>query len=129
MPENLFIIGMMNTADRGLALIDYALRRRFAFFDMKPALDAPGFLAMLQDTGNEKLGALVDAVREINKDPALGKGFCIGHSYFCMQQGVTEEDVHGIARFEIEPLIAEYWFDDQQRVRKLTDKLEGVFNA
>lgn len=132
-PENLFIIGMMNTADRGLALIDYALRRRFAFFDMKPALDAPGFLAMLQDTGNEKLGALVDAVREINKeiekDPALGKGFCIGHSYFCMQQGVTEEDVHGIARFEIEPLIAEYWFDDQQRVRKLTDKLEGVFNA
>lgn len=132
-PKNLFIIGMMNTADRGLALIDYALRRRFAFFDMKPALDAPGFLAMLQDTGNEKLGALVDAVREINKeiekDPALGQGFCIGHSYFCMQQGVTEEDVHGIARFEIEPLIAEYWFDDQQRVRKLTDKLEGVFNA
>lgn len=132
-PENLFIIGMMNTADRGLALIDYALRRRFAFFDMKPALDAPGFLTMLQNTGNEKLGALVDAVREINKeiekDPALGQGFCIGHSYFCMQQGVTDEDVHGIARFEIEPLIAEYWFDDQQRVRKLTDKLEGVFNA
>lgn len=132
-PENLFIIGMMNTADRGLALIDYALRRRFAFFDMKPALDAPGFLAMLQDTGNEKLGALVDAVREINKeiekDPALGQGFCIGHSYFCMQQGVTDEDVHGIARFEIEPLIAEYWFDDQQKVRKLTDKLESVFNA
>lgn len=131
--KNLFIIGMMNTADRGLALIDYALRRRFAFFDMKPALDAPGFLTMLQNTGNEKLGALVDAVREINKeiekDPALGQGFCIGHSYFCMQQGVTDEDVHGIARFEIEPLIAEYWFDDQQRVRKLTDKLEGVFNA
>ena len=132
-PENLYIIGMMNTADRGLALIDYALRRRFAFFDMKPALDAPGFLAMLQDTGNEKLGALVDAVREINKeiekDLALGQGFCIGHSYFCVQNGVTDEDVHGIARFEIEPLIAEYWFDDQQKVRKLTDKLESVFNA
>ena len=132
-PKNLFIIGMMNTADRGLALIDYALRRRFAFFDMKPALDTPGFLAMLQDTGNEKLSALVDAVREVNKeiekDPALGQGFCIGHSYFCAQKGVTDEDVHGIARFEIEPLIAEYWFDDQQKVRKLTDKLESVFNA
>lgn len=132
-PENLFIIGMMNTADRGLALIDYALRRRFAFFDMRPALDAPGFLAMLQDAGNEKLSALVDAVREVNKeiekDPALGQGFCIGHSYFCVQNGVTDEDVHGIARFEIEPLIAEYWFDDQQKVRKLTDKLESVFNA
>lgn len=132
-PENLYIIGMMNTADRGLALIDYALRRRFAFFDMRPALDAPGFLAMLQDAGNEKLSALVDAVREVNKeiekDPALGQGFCIGHSYFCVQNGVTDEDVHGIARFEIEPLIAEYWFDDQQKVRKLTDKLESVFNA
>lgn len=132
-PKNLYIIGMMNTADRGLALIDYALRRRFAFFDMKPALDTPGFLAMLQDTGNEKLSALVDAVREVNKeiekDPALGQGFCIGHSYFCAQKGVTDEDVHGIARFEIEPLIAEYWFDDQQKVRKLTDKLESVFNA
>lgn len=132
-PENLFIIGMMNTADRGLALIDYALRRRFAFFGMDPALDAPGFLAMVQDAGNEKLGALVDAVREVNKeiekDPALGQGFCIGHSYFCVQNGVTDEDVHGIARFEIEPLIAEYWFDDQQKVRKLTDKLESVFNA
>lgn len=132
-PKNLFIIGMMNTADRGLALIDYALRRRFAFFDMKPALDAPGFLTMLQNTGNEKLGALVDAVREVNKeiekDPALGQGFCIGHSYFCVQNGVTDEDVHGIARFEIEPLIAEYWFDNQQKVRKLTDKLESVFNA
>lgn len=132
-PENLYMIGMMNTADRGLALIDYALRRRFAFFDMNPALDAPGFLAMVQDAGNEKLGALVDAVREVNKeiekDPALGQGFCIGHSYFCVQNGVTDEEVHGIARFEIEPLIAEYWFDDQQKVRSLTDKLESVFNA
>lgn len=132
-PQNLYIIGMMNTADRGLALIDYALRRRFAFFDMKPALDAPGFLAMLQKVGNEKLNALVDKVREVNKeiekDPALGQGFCIGHSYFCVREGITDEDVHGIARFEIEPLIAEYWFDDQQKVRKLTDSFESVFNA
>lgn len=124
---------MMNTADRGLALIDYALRRRFAFFDMKPALDAPGFQAMLQKANNKKLSVLVDRVREINrdieKDPALGKGFCIGHSYFCVSESITDADVHGIARFEIEPLIAEYWFDDQQRVRTLTDKLEGVFNA
>lgn len=132
-PENLFIIGMMNTADRGLALIDYALRRRFAFFDMKPALDASGFQTMLQKADSKKLVALVDAVREVNKeiekDSALGQGFCIGHSYFCVREGVTDEDVHGIARFEIEPLIAEYWFDDQQKVRKLTDKLESVFNA
>lgn len=132
-PENLFIIGMMNTADRGLALIDYALRRRFAFFDMKPAIDASGFQTMLQKAGNKKLVALVDKVREVNteieKDQALGQGFCIGHSYFCVREGITDEDVHGIARFEIEPLIAEYWFDDQQKVRSLTDKLESVFTA
>lgn len=132
-PENLYIIGMMNTADRGLALIDYALRRRFAFFDMKPALDAPGFQVMLQKANNKKLDALVGVVREVNKeiekDQALGQGFCIGHSYFCVREGITDEDVHGIARFEIEPLIAEYWFDDQQKVRSLTDKLESVFNA
>lgn len=132
-PKNLYIIGMMNTADRGLALIDYALRRRFAFFDMKPALDAPGFQVMLQKANNKKLVALVDKVREVNteieKDQALGQGFCIGHSYFCVREGITDGDVHGIARFEIEPLIAEYWFDDQQKVRSLTDKLESVFTA
>lgn len=132
-PNNLFIIGMMNTADRGLALIDYALRRRFAFFDMKPALDVSGFQSMLHEIGNEKLVALVDRVRAINreieKDPALGRGFCIGHSYFCMEKGVTDEDVHGIARYEIEPLLAEYWFDDQTKVNNLTAKLESVFNA
>lgn len=130
-PENLYIIGMMNTADRGLALIDYALRRRFAFFDMVPALDAPGFVSMLDQVGNERLNALVEKVREVNKqiaaDPTLGKGFCIGHSYFCLDAGATDEEVRGVARYEIEPLIAEYWFDDQDKVASITEKLESVF--
>ncbi|WP_235858678.1 AAA family ATPase [Thermophilibacter provencensis] len=130
-PENLYLIGMMNTADRGLALIDYALRRRFAFFDMAPALDSPGFAERLNQTGSKKLNALVDEVREVNQriaeDPTLGKGFCIGHSYFCLGAGVSDDEVHSVARYEIEPLIAEYWFDDQDKVASITEKLESVF--
>lgn len=83
-PKNLFIIGMMNTADRGLALIDYALRRRFAFYEMKPAFENANFQNKL--AGNERLIALSKAVIELNhhiaEDPTLGRGFCIGHSYF-----------------------------------------------
>lgn len=130
-PENLYVIGMMNTADRGLALIDYALRRRFAFFDMVSALEAPGFVSMLDKVGSERLNALVEKVREVNKqiaeDPTLGKGFCIGHSYFCLGAGATDDEVHSVARYEIEPLIAEYWFDDQDKVASITEKLESVF--
>ena len=65
-PGHLHIIGMMNTADRGLALIDYALRRRFAFLEMEPALDHPGFLAHLDRVGNRRLRDLVDVVRRLN---------------------------------------------------------------
>ena len=129
-PDNLYLIGMMNTADRGLALIDYALRRRFAFFEMKPALDHPKFRAMLKNAHNEKLTALVDKVilinRQIADDPALGPGFCIGHSYFCTANTLSDEEVAAIARYEIEPLIAEYWFDDCERVRTCRDQLESV---
>ena len=129
-PENVYIIGMMNTADRGLALIDYALRRRFAFFEMKPALEHPGFVSRINESNNEKLSAVVKQIVAINKeiaaDPALGSGFCIGHSYFCLQGSVSDEDVEGIVRYEIEPLIAEYWFDDQQKVRDCCKKLENA---
>jgi len=87
-PKRLHIIGMMNTADRGLALIDYALRRRFAFFEMRPALDHPGFLRHVEAVGSSRLEALVDVVRRLNQriaeDEALGSGFQIGHSYLCL---------------------------------------------
>lgn len=131
-PKNLYVIGMMNTADRGLALIDYALRRRFAFFEMRPALDNHVFRKMLGDMGSSKLADLVSCVREVNKtieaDPALGRGFCIGHSYFCPAPGatVTDADVRGIARYEIEPLVEEYWFDDPDKVKAVIAKIEGV---
>ncbi len=119
-PENLFIIGMMNTADRGLALIDYALRRRFAFFQMKPELESEKFKQTIDGINNQKLANLVRAVislnKDIAKDEALGDGFCIGHSYFCLDTGATESDVVSVERYELEPLVREYWFDNSKKV-------------
>ena len=128
-PRNVYIIGMMNTADRGLALIDYALRRRFAFFEMKPALENPAFRAAVEETGGSKLIALVDAVADLNgtiaADPALGRGFRIGHSYFCDDS--SEDDVaQAIIRFEIAPLIEEYWFDDPDKAETEIRRLEDA---
>ena len=121
-PKNLYIIGMMNTADRGLALIDYALRRRFAFFEMEPALSHPAFKESLND--NSEMLSLVSAVECLNNaissDPALGSGFRIGHSYFCNPDATAVS----VLRYEIEPLIREYWFDDSDRAEKEIKKLQ-----
>ena len=91
-PKNLYIIGMMNTADRSLAMIDYALRRRFSFLEMEPAFDSEGFLQYQKRLNNETFNALVEKVQELNRkiasDESLGKGFCIGHSYFCGHRGL-----------------------------------------
>ncbi|WEV66793.1 AAA family ATPase [Bifidobacterium sp. ESL0769] len=127
-PENLYIIGMMNTADRGLALIDYALRRRFAFFTMKPALDNKKFQEQLAKRDDSRLTALVEAVRSLNRDiaedDALGEGFCIGHSYFCENNdGDDDNFARSIARYELIPLIQEYWFDNKDKVDTESNKL------
>lgn len=116
-PENVYIIGMMNTADRGIALVDYALRRRFAFYTMTPALDNPQFMHDMEAYGNDMLLRLVEAVRQLNKvisdDPTLGPGFCIGHSYFCFPKDKqpSDADVRAIVDYELVPLLQEYWFD------------------
>lgn len=85
-PANVYIIGMMNTADRSLAMLDYALRRRFAFFEMKPGFDSDGFHEYRMALGNSKFDRLIDCVEKLNTvieaDDSLGEGFCIGHSYF-----------------------------------------------
>jgi 5-methylcytosine-specific restriction endonuclease McrBC GTP-binding regulatory subunit McrB len=86
-PENVYIIGMMNTADRSLAMIDYALRRRFAFFEFEPAFSTEGFKEYQESIANQKFDSLVDIVISLNRiisdDASLGSGFRIGHSYFC----------------------------------------------
>ena len=131
-PENLHIIGMMNTADRSLAMIDYALRRRFSFFDMEPGFDSDGFKKYQQDLNNEKLDRLVAELKSLNnaivEDKSLGKGFCIGHSYLCGETICTDEWLQGVVEYDILPMLAEYWFDELDKYeewkKRLTDAVK-----
>lgn len=119
-PPNVYVIGMMNTADRSLALIDYALRRRFGFFEMVPAFGDPHFARDLAATQSAKLVALADAVDRLNgriaKDPVLGPGFEIGHSYFHVDEGEDGDLVaRSIVEYDLAPTLHEYWYDDSER--------------
>ena len=134
-PENLYIIGMMNTADRSLAMIDYALRRRFSFFDMEPGFDTEGFKEYQEKLGSDKFNALIECIKGLNNeiadDPSLGKGFCIGHSYFCGLQAdeCTLELLEGIVEYDILPMLSEYWFDNlTEKVAPWSEKLYGALN-
>ena len=130
-PKNLYIIGMMNTADRSLAMIDYALRRRFSFFEVEPGFDSEGFIQYQNEMNNETLNELVNKVKDLNLeislDKSLGKGFCIGHSYFCGRDVCTEEWLHSIVDFDILPMLREYWFDDSNKYQRWENILQGVF--
>ena len=133
-PENLYIIGMMNTADRSLAMIDYALRRRFSFFEMAPAFRSEGFEAYQKSLGNETFDALIDEVRKLNQaiagDSSLGAGFRIGHSYFCglTKETCTDDCLRSIVEFDILPMLEEYWFDDNDKLKHWEKELRGVFD-
>lgn len=130
-PKNLYIIGMMNTADRSLAMIDYALRCRFSFFEVEPGFDSEGFIHYQNGLNNETLNELVNKVKDLNHeislDKSLGKGFCIGHSYFCGRDVCTEEWLHSIVDYDILPMLSEYWFDDTNKLQRWENILQGVF--
>lgn len=133
-PSNVYIIGMMNTADRSLAMLDYALRRRFAFFDLKPAFNSDGFQEYRSELDSERLDKLINSVEKLNdaitEDDSLGEGFCIGHSYFCdlPKDSETELDkaLSRIVEFELIPLLKEYWFDEPGKVRDWETKLRDA---
>lgn len=126
-PENLYIIGMMNTADRSLAMIDYALRRRFSFFDMTPGFDSVGFKKYQENLDCEVFNKVIDAVKALNieiaKDDSLGKGFCIGHSYFCNRESIDNMWLENVIEYDIAPMLREYWFDNDKKFKEETDKL------
>lgn len=132
-PKNLYIIGMMNTADRSLAMIDYALRRRFSFFEMTPAFESKGFKeyqhSLDSRTFDELISEIVKLNGEISRDKSLGKGFCIGHSYFCgkTKETCTNEWMQSVVDYDILPMLSEYWFDDDTRVQHWDNILHGVF--
>ncbi len=133
-PENLYIIGMMNTADRSLAMIDYALRRRFSFFEMEPGFNSEGFTDYQNAFANETFHALIGQIKALNKeiteDSALGRGFQIGHSYFCGREeaGCTDEWMRSVVEFDILPMLLEYWFDDPAKLQHWEKNLRGVFD-
>ncbi|MDW8566854.1 AAA family ATPase [Staphylococcus shinii] len=119
-PKNVYIIGMMNTADRSLAILDYALRRRFAFYNMNTSFTTMGFREYQENLQNSKFDELILCVQNLNKeiinDETLGEGFVIGHSYFCNLKEITDSILTNIVEFEIIPLIKEYWFDEETKV-------------
>lgn len=131
-PENLYIIGMMNTADRSLAMLDFALRRRFAFFELKPGFDSDGFKEYQSHLKNEKFDALINTVKHLNEiiasDESLGEGFCIGHSYFCnlIPNSIDQQVLSSIVEYELIPLLKEYWFDEPSLVREWSSNLRSA---
>jgi 5-methylcytosine-specific restriction protein B len=126
-PENVYIIGMMNTADRSIALIDYALRRRFVFYTLDPAFESEGFRAYVESKNNDKFEAIIELVSKLNdeiaKDPLLGMGYKIGHSYFCTEDTIDGKLLKDIILYEINPLLSEYWVDSVDKVQEWTKKL------
>ena len=128
-PRNIYIVGLMNTADRSIAMIDYALRRRFVFFDMKPGFESDGFIQYMRSFGAPKFESLINCVKQLNQaitdDPALGAGFCIGHSYFSNLKSADDEILSNIVEYEMVPLLQEYWFDSPEMVAKWTENLRN----
>jgi 5-methylcytosine-specific restriction protein B len=132
-PPNLHIIGTMNTADRSLALVDYALRRRFSFIELAPALDKPAFESFLAQRGVpavlwRRIERRVQAVNQmLTDDPSLGDGYLIGHSFFCNapDKEVAEDWFQDIVEQDLLPLLREYWFDRRDQFEKARTILVG----
>ena len=130
-PKNLYVIGTMNIADRSLALVDLALRRRFAFATLKPRIDGAWHRWV-----TEQLGIDTDAADDIQGRMAalneaiarsLGEQFCVGHSYVTPADRLDPDYVKGwfrdVVETELAPLLEEYWFDDPDRARQERDRL------
>ena len=129
-PANVHVIGTMNTADRSLAMVDYALRRRFRFITLRPEFASSRFRQFLADLGAEPslVKKVVERMAELNGRIAddtknLGPGYQIGHSYFCPRDGVRPDEVwfQRVIDSEIVPLLQEYWLDDDKKVQKQRD--------
>ena len=125
-PENLYLIGMMNTADRSLAMVDYALRRRFRFITLQPEFSSEAFRSFLAEAGvqpemikriSERMNNLNEIIAADTKN--LGPGYQIGHSYFCPRKGIQPDEgwYRRVIESEILPLIQEYWFDNEHKVK------------
>ena len=136
-PSNVYLVGLMNTADRSLSMVDYALRRRFAFMDISPGFETVQFKEFLRQRGvvENTIDRVAQDICTLNEDirqdkANLGEGFCIGHSYFCpdvSQSGPLEMAwYHEVIHSEIIPLLREYWFDDPSKLDDWAQRLLGA---
>jgi 5-methylcytosine-specific restriction protein B len=130
-PENLYVIGTMNIADRSLALVDLALRRRFAFVTLEPKLNGAWRDWVVRECGVDPalVGDIERRITELNDQIAdsLGNQFRIGHSYVTptqrLESGNTRDWFRQVAETEIGPLLEEYWFDSPKRAKEAFDHL------
>ena len=125
LPDNLYVIGTMNLADRSLAMVDFALRRRFAFATLEPQIGSRWKEWVVKERGVED--ALADDIAtrvqhlndQIRADRNLGRHFCVGHSFITpaepLASGTTREWFRNVVETEIGPLLQEYWFDDPKK--------------
>jgi 5-methylcytosine-specific restriction protein B len=134
-PENLHVVGTMNVADRSLALVDLALRRRFAFVDLEPSF-GDTWRSWCRDRGLDsallgEIAARISALNdEISKSISLGPQFRIGHSYVMPEAKSAVHDGTSWFRAKVEteiaPLLDEYWYDTPETARKArADLLKG----
>lgn len=111
-PDNVYLIGTMNTADRSIALVDFALRRRFAFVPLRPNYQV---LRNHYDTTTYDVDDLIETVEEINED-IDDENFSLGFTYFLELE--LEKELENVWRFEIEPYLEEYFIDNPSKVRQ-----------
>ncbi|MYA89250.1 MAG: AAA domain-containing protein [Boseongicola sp. SB0662_bin_57] len=130
-PGNVHVLGLMNTADRSLAIVDYALRRRFAFEWLGPAYGTRQFREHLLEADLETglVNRIVRNLSELNErirdDKDLGPGFEIGHSYFVPEESADEQWYLDTVETQVAPLLREYWFDKPEQVHELVEKLRS----
>jgi 5-methylcytosine-specific restriction protein B len=132
-PDNLYLIGLMNTADRSLAMVDYALRRRFGFVDLTPQFDSDEFREYLGERGADAafVETVVARMTGLNDRIAadlgnLGPGYRIGHSFFCSIAAGTKLDwtwYRSVIEGDVGPLLREYYFDDPRKADALVEEL------
>lgn len=136
LPENLYVIGTMNTADRSLALVDFALRRRFAFFELSPEFGEAwkqhlmshfrGAPANVVEAAQQRVLAMNEAIAE---DPRLGASYRIGHSYFTAAPEASDFRTwfRAVVHSSVKPQLTEYWHEDPQTVDEIIGQLDADF--
>ena len=126
-PDNVYLLGLMNTADRSLAMVDYALRRRFRFFELRPEFGDAFAQHLKQHNASDALiGRIITKVKTLNEQiqndhKHLGRGFALGHSFFCLadEKAVADEDWYqAVVMGEVAPLLEEYWFDKPKMAKE-----------